>query len=154
MLAARLVMTKKIPKKKARPGIDEYGRTALHYAAVDGDNIRLEELLRAGADPNAQDDNGWTALHFAAQARALSCVQALLQAGAAVDLRDSHGNTALSTAVFKSRGDGAIIAVLRKAGADPRAANNHGVSPVRLARTIANYDIAQFFSDIPEDDAT
>lgn len=154
MLAARLVVTKKIPKKKARPGVDGLGRTALQYAAVDGDSRRVEELLRAGADPDAQDDNGWTALHFAAQARSLSCVQALLQAGAAVELRDSHGNTALSTAVFNSRGDGAIISALREAGADPRAANNHGVLPVRLARTIANYDVAQFFSDIPEDGAT
>jgi ankyrin repeat protein len=147
-------MTKKLPKKKARPGVDEYGRTALHYAAVEGDGDRVQQLLRAAADPNAQDDNGWTALHFAAQARCVSCVRALLAAGARVDLRDGDGNTPLSTAVFNCRGDGAMIGLLRDAGADPRAANNHGVSPVRLARAIANYDIAQFFGDVSEGDAT
>lgn len=144
-------MTKKTPKKKARSGVDEYGRTPLHYAAGDGEATRLDELLRAAADPNAQDDNGWTALHFAAQSRSVSCVQSLLAAGARVDLRDSHGNTPLWTAVFNSRGDGAVIALMRQAGADPNSSNNHGVSPVKLARGIANYDVARFFQDIPEE---
>ncbi len=140
-------MTRKI----ARPGADEYERTALHQAALEGDADRVLGLLRAAADPNAQDDDGWTALHFAAQARAASCVRALLTAGARVDPRDRHGNTPLWTAVFNSRGQGAIILLLRGAGADPRAANSHGISPARLARSIANYDIARFFADVPED---
>jgi len=143
-------MTKKTPKKKPRPGVDEYGRTPLHYAAGDGDSRRVEDLLRAAADPNAQDDDGWTALQFAAQSRSAACTRALLAAGARVDLPDSHGNTPLSTAVFNSRGDGAVIVLLREAGADPRAANKHGVSPVKLARTVANYDVARFFADVPE----
>ena len=153
-MALGLEMTNTISKKKARPGVDEYGRAALHYAAADGNGLKVEELLREATDPNAQDDNGWTALHFAAQARCVSCVRALLAAGARANLRDSHGNTPLSTAVFNSRGDGEIIGMLWAAGADPRAPNNHGVSPVTLARTIANYDVAQFFADVFEDDAT
>jgi len=44
---------------------------------------------------------------------------------------------------------GGLIALLRSHGADPHAENKHGVSPVSLARTIANYDIAQFFKDLP-----
>jgi ankyrin repeat protein len=147
-------MTNKRPKKNPRPGVDEYGRTPLHYAAAAGEEIRVEELLRGAADPNAQDDNGWTALHFAAQATSSSCVRALLEAGARIDLRDSHGNTPLWRAVFDSRGDGTIINLLRGAGADPRAANARGVSPVKLARTIGNYDVAQFFADVTEGDAT
>jgi ankyrin repeat protein len=105
-------------------------------------------LLVAGADVNSQDDNGWSPLHFAAQASSPECISVLLRAGASVSLRDSSGNTALSKAVFSSRGSGAIIRLLREAGADPLATNNHGVSPVGLARTIANYDVAQFFSDL------
>jgi hypothetical protein len=31
--------------------------------------------------------------------------------------------------------------------------NHHGVSPLSLARTIANYDVAQFFADLPCDGA-
>lgn len=147
-------MAKKIPKKKARPGVDEYGRTPLHHAAGDGDAGKVGELLRAAADPNAQDDDGWTALHFAAQSRSEACVRVLLAAGARVDLRDSDGNTSLWRAVFDSRGDGAIIRLLREAGADARAANDHGVSPVKLARRIANYEVARFFADVSEDGAS
>jgi len=144
-------MTKKAPKRNPRPLVDEYGRTPLHHAADDADASRMEELLRVGADANAQDDNGWTALHFAAQSGSAASVRLMLAAGARVDLRDSHGNTALFRAVFCSRGDGAIIRLLRAAGADPRASNEHGVSPVKLARSIANYDVAQYFADVPDD---
>lgn len=147
-------MAKRTTKRKPRPGVDEHGRAPLHYAASDGDSSRVEDLLRATADPNARDDDGWTALHLAAQAKSASCVRALLAAGARVDLRDSHGNTPLWRAVFNSRGEGEIIELLRASGADPRAPNDHGVSPVRLARTIANYDVARFFADVSEDSAT
>ena len=41
--------------------------------------------------------------------------------------------------------------LLRDSGADPLHKNNHGVSPLILARTIANYDVRQFFTDIPND---
>lgn len=143
-------MARKTPRKKPRPGVDEYGRTPVLHAAADGASGRLQELLREGSDPNAQDDHGWTALHFAAQARSAECVRALLAAGARVDLCDSHGNTPLFRAVFESRGAGSIIALLREAGADPHSTNSHGVSPVQLARRIGSYDVAQFFKDIPD----
>jgi uncharacterized protein len=56
----------------------------------------------------------------------------------------------LSDAVFNSRGHGGLIAILRKRGADPYRKNHHGVSPLDLARTIANFDVAQFFADLPK----
>jgi ankyrin repeat protein len=146
-------MARKQPKKRSRPGVDEYGRTPLHYAAGDGDAGAAQQLLAAGADPNLQDDDGWSPLHFAAQASSAPVAQLLLAAGAQVDSRDSWGNTPLAKAVFNSRGDGSLILVLRAAGANPTALNHHGVSPLSLARTIANYDVAQFFSDLPGDGA-
>jgi uncharacterized protein len=133
---------------KPREGIDASGRTPLHYAAAGSKADEVVRLLAGGADANAQDDHGWTALHFAAQAVAPECAAQLLRAGADLTLRDSYGNTALFRAVFSSRGSGAVIRLLREAGADPHATNQHGVSPASLARTIANYDVAQFFSDL------
>jgi ankyrin repeat protein len=108
-------------------------------------------LLKEGASPSASDDNGWTPLHFAAQSR-LDLTRLLLEAGATVDATNSHGNTPLGTAVFNSRGQGAIIALLREYGASPALENRHGVSPLRLARNIGNFDVAQFFKDLPEED--
>jgi len=100
-------------------------------------------------DAGAADDEGSTPLHFAAQRNAADVAAILLHAGALVDARDSHGNTPLGNAVFNSRGVGDVIKVLRAHGADPNVENAHGISPLKLARTIANYDVRQFFSDLP-----
>jgi uncharacterized protein len=88
-------------------------------------------------------------LHFAAQSRALDVVDALIVAGARVDTTDNYGNSPLWRAVLSSQGDGRVIERLRAAGADPYLANSSGVSPLGLARKIGNYDVAQFFRDLP-----
>jgi ankyrin repeat protein len=133
--------------KKPKP-LDEFGRSDLHYAARDGDLAAVEKLVSHGADVNLQDKRGWTPLHFAAQALSEDVTTYLLSHGARVDLEDAYGNTPLSTATFACKGDGRVIRALRAAGADPKKKNKSGVSPLELARTIANYDIAQFYSDI------
>ena len=129
--------------------LDREGRSDLHYAARDGDLAAVEKIVTAGADVNLQDKRGWAPLHFAAQACSEEVTAYLLSHGASVDLEDSFGNTPLSTATFASRGDGAVIRVLRAAGADPKKKNSSGVSALSLARTIANYNVAQFYDDLP-----
>lgn len=143
-------MTGKQPKRKPRFGVDAYGRSPIHTAIIDGDLARATRLLAEGASPSSPDDNGWTPLHFAAQGMRADLARLLLEAGAEVDATDSHGNTPLAKAVFNSKGQGDLILLLRAHGADPTRANRHGVSPLSLARTIANYDVAQFFSGLPD----
>ena len=130
--------------------LDHEGRSDLHYAARDGDLIAVERLVAAGANVNLQDRRGWSPLHFAAQACASNVTAFLIRHGASVDPEDSFGNTPLSTATFNSRGGGDVIRVLRAAGADPRKKNRSGVSPLSLARNIANFNVAQFYDDLPE----
>jgi ankyrin repeat protein len=131
--------------------LDEFGRSALHYAAVDKDVRQASQLIAAGADIDRQDNNGFTPLHFAAQESCLEIASLLIDAHAEVDIRDKFGNTPLFRAVFNSRGNGDLIRLLRRHGADPIAKNDSGVSPVGLARTIGNYDVAQFFADLPHE---
>ena len=138
------------PFTKKTQILDEFGRSDLHYAARDADLAAIKKLMSSDADVNLQDMKGWTPLHFAAQARSEEVAAFLLAHGASVDLEDVYGNTPLSTATFASRGDGGVIRVLRAAGADPRKKNKSGVSALSLARTIANYDIAQFYDDIKD----
>jgi uncharacterized protein len=142
-------MASKRPKTAPRLGVDRLGRTPLHYAAAEGKESEVSRLVAERADANVKDDNGWSPLHFAAQAGATNVVSMLIAAGAEIDAVDTNGNTPLSNAVFSSAGDGSVITILRSAGADPLKENEYGVSPLSLAREIANYDVAQFFSDLP-----
>jgi ankyrin repeat protein len=66
-----------------------------------------------------------------------------------VDQLNAFGNTPLFVAVFSSRGDGGLIRLLRERGANPLIPNQSGQTPVGLARLIGNYDVAQFFADLP-----
>jgi ankyrin repeat protein len=138
------------PFTKQTKALDEDGRSDLHYAARDGDLAAVEKLVSRGADVNLQDTHGWTPLHFAAQARSRDVTSYLLAQGASVDTQDGHGNTPLFRATFAFRGDGTVIQLLRSAGADPQKRNKSGVSALKLARTIANYDVAKFYDDIKD----
>lgn len=130
--------------------LDGFGRSGLHYAAVDADPTEVRLQLSLGAYVNLRDREGWTPLHFAAQVRCLEIAELLINAGAEVDAKDEHGNSPLFRAVFNYRGqsDGLLIRFLRSCGADPLAINHYGNSPVSLARRIANYDVAACFEDI------
>jgi ankyrin repeat protein len=128
---------------------DRLNRTPLHYAAAEGDVDQVKDLLGAGSEVNVPDAQGWTPLHFAAQASSAAVAELLIQAGAEVDATDHHGNSPLYRAVFNSRGDGSVISILRKAGANASHSNSYGVTPLSLARSIGNYDLARFFADLP-----
>ncbi len=126
---------------------DPLKRTELHYAAVEGNHERVEELLGSGVDPNEPDSQGFTPLHFAAQAYEPAIVARLLASGAVVDAVNGVGNTPLGLAVFNSQGRGEVISLLLGAGADPHHPNRAGVSPWMLAERIANYDVKQFLAE-------
>jgi|WetSurMetagenome_2_1015567.scaffolds.fasta_scaffold319658_3 ankyrin repeat protein len=57
-------MVGKQPKRKPHLGVDEYGRSRLHNAVVDGQIELVRKLILAGVNLDVPDDNGWTALPF------------------------------------------------------------------------------------------
>jgi ankyrin repeat protein len=92
----------------------------LHFAAQDGDIVKVQELLAHGQSPNAFDEISKTPLHYAAEGGHIDVIQILLDAGADVNANEeAHiGNTPLravaDTCSF------AVATVLIEAGADPR----------------------------------
>ena len=123
-------MTGKIPKRKKRLGVDEYGRTPLHYVKEEAE---LERLIRSGLNVDHQDDNGWTPLHFSAQEGTLDVAIALISAGADTHLIDVNGNTPLWVAAMNSPSNAGIASVLLEEGSDPLKKNKHGVSPYDIS---------------------
>jgi ankyrin repeat protein len=128
---------------------DPMRRTPLHYAALEGSESEVRSLLREGEDPNAVDAIGYSPLHFAADGNRHGIAELLLENGATVDPQDQHGNSPLWNSVLNSRGDGRTIEVLRRYGADPSLENNKHRTPLKVARGATNFDLAQFFADIP-----
>jgi ankyrin repeat protein len=70
----------------------------INSAAASNHAELVKLLLRAGADPDAQQQGGFTALHAAAQHKNAEMIQALLDAGADVALRTDDGKTAAEMA--------------------------------------------------------
>ena len=77
---------------------ESHGRTALMYAAENGDAPAVNALLRNGALVNLADNNGETALMKAAASSCIEeTVRALLNAGADLNARDHKGRNALDS---------------------------------------------------------
>lgn len=119
----------------------------MFHAALTCDASEVRRLIDQGVDPNASNSQGFTALHFAAEVQCPSVISLLAHGGAVIDPRDNWGNTPLWRAVFRSRGEGAAVAVLLALGADPDAPNNEGVTPRGLAQSLAASCLAPFFPE-------
>lgn len=126
--------------------MDRMGRSPLFYAVVDELNGVFDVLIANRADINHADLDGRTALHAAAIHFKAGLAKRLIELHAAIDPQDTNGNTPLMDAVFYSEGRGDVIELLLEAGADRDCENHHGVSPIELANTIANYNVAKFFT--------
>jgi len=85
---------------------DEYGSTALHYAAWVGSPANIAALLKAGAEIEAHDKHGRTALHTAARLGLPANIAALLGAGASGSVRNQYGKTPFDYAKLNDKVSG------------------------------------------------
>lgn len=76
---------------------------ALHTAVLAGAHEKVRDLLDAGADVDARDEDGETALIKAAARADAAMVELLLERGADPEALSSHGQTALCCAAEASR---------------------------------------------------
>jgi len=98
-------------------------------AAATGDNATIERHLAAGTDIDAKDPmGGSSALIVAALYGRTETARLLVRNGARVDSRNNDEATALHVAAFFCHP--ALVAYLLEQGADPRARNRFGQTPL------------------------
>lgn len=104
---------------------DSYGRTPLSYAAANGHEAVVMQLLVEGADPELTDNRGKTPLSWAATNGNEAVIRQLLAEGANVEAKDvSTGWTPLSLAAEK--GQETVVVQLLAEGADVESKDTWG----------------------------
>lgn len=113
----------------------------LILAAAGGACDVAEELLGAGADPDATDTKGTTALMFAAYLGHADIVRALIEKGAWLEATDASGYTALMFGAKEGRAE--CVTALLKAGSDVNAQDNDGNRPLAFAAQHGFLDVVE-----------
>uniref|UniRef100_A0A9J8DF41 Ankyrin 1, erythrocytic b n=1 Tax=Cyprinus carpio carpio TaxID=630221 RepID=A0A9J8DF41_CYPCA len=89
---------------------NQKGNTALHIAALAGQEKVIAELVNYGANVNAQSQKGFSPLYMAAQENHLEVVKYLLEHGASQSLPTEDGFTPLAVAL--QQGHENVVALL------------------------------------------
>ena len=115
---------------------DDYGRTPLHHAAINGHITVADFLLANGADINAKDIWGRTPLFVGIYEEPLvqdhtPITEFLISMGADINCKDEQGAAPLHMAAFF--GERQIIALLLKANADINVQDTCGDTPLHYA---------------------
>ncbi len=104
----------------------------LHDAVKNGDIARVQELIAAGEDLEAQDKLVGTALYWVALTGYADAARILIKAGADVNTHArGDGTTALHVAA--QRGSVEVATVLIEAGAETEARNTDDLTPLHQA---------------------
>lgn len=116
---------------------DENQHTPLYLASRAGNGRLVGEMLRAGANLNAQDRDGNTPFHIAVKNRKLGVVKVMTPfMGCYLTTPDDEGNTPLHSAIaFNCPQTTAILCALEKRP----GANTKGQTPLHLAALKNNY---------------
>jgi ankyrin repeat protein len=115
----------------AKPRYNDEASRALADAAFVCDLIKARELLGAGADPDARDEDGRTPLSSAVLGGSVGLVGLLLESGADVNARDNRGFTALHYAAEEQLPE--MVRLLLAKGANPNARDGDGTTPLGRA---------------------
>jgi ankyrin repeat protein len=94
---------------------DGEARTALHYAAMNGNLTIIAILIKASAKLDPKDKLGNTPLHLAADRNQVEAAKLLLDVGAPVDAENKNGMTPLMMAA--NRGNIDVVLPLLAKGA-------------------------------------
>lgn len=119
---------------------DEYGNTALHFAANGGHQRIVEKLLSKGVEVNTPNKNGDTALHFAAGANHSDVVTKLLALDADVNAKNNKGFAPLHAAAWK--GHKTIVEILIENYAETNGIDKDGATALHIAAWKGHTEVA------------
>lgn len=106
----------------------------LAFAVRLGDAKKVKELLKQGADVNAQEPDGTTPQSVACRKCFVSLVRPLLGNGADVNTRSDSGRTPLIYSfAFESKKALRVVNLLLDHGADPHETDDDGLTPLMHA---------------------
>eukprot|EP01063_Lacrimia_lanifica_P020293 TRINITY_DN27624_c0_g1_i1.p1 TRINITY_DN27624_c0_g1~~TRINITY_DN27624_c0_g1_i1.p1 ORF type:complete len:500 (+),score=96.82 TRINITY_DN27624_c0_g1_i1:69-1568(+) len=113
--------------------VDDFGKTALHFAARAGAHCAVALLLAAGAAVDVPCKQGWLPLHWAADRDAPRVAQQLLESAPAAvqDRPNSTQHTPVHLAAKNSSHD--TLVVLLGCGCAVDAADEKGMTPLIFA---------------------
>lgn len=121
----------------------------LFEAIMAGDSDRFAELIRRGADVNAQNDVGYTPLMGAAAMNRVDLLQALVEAGANLNATTSEGGTALMVAVIQRNPEAVQFLVESGVELDHKlqAGEYGGKTALEIAREQEDREIVEILED-------
>jgi uncharacterized protein len=111
---------------------DDSSRTAMHYAALNGNLQIIAILIKADAKLNPVDPLDNTPLHLAVEQNQIEAAKLLLDAGANVDPQNKDGMTPLMIAA--SHGNLEMVRALLAKGANPAKTDYTGRDAVSWAQ--------------------
>ncbi len=130
-------------------GPDALGRTALWWAAREGNVAQVERLAEGQWELDFADLDGETPLHAATRAGSTAAVRALTSRGADPNRASHYGVTPLMLAADRSRTEIAIV--LLQAGASPNARDLFGQTALHDAALRGNHTLTNHLLDYGAD---
>lgn len=126
---------------------DELNKQLINAICTDEDNVAANELLVAGASPDAVDSIGVPILHKAAIFGPTACLDTLIRAGANINITDWYfGQTALHLTAKFGLLDCSMHLV--EAGATIDARDCRGLTPCQYAVVKGNLNIIEYLLEI------
>lgn len=130
------------PPQGVNAPLDDRGRTALHLAVENNDEVAVQRLIRLGANVNQTDKQGQTPLFEAAAHKRENMLEILSARGAKADHRDSQGRGLAEWAIEKGA-DAVFLEILASYGAPFDPAKNTRRTPLHRAAAEGRTDLIE-----------